>query len=102
MNKTQEYLIMEALECLLKTSINPVEKTELDKARNIYIKGTAKMLDDYLKLKRTEWLSRLTRIETYIKNGEFIKALQSIERIKKYERKFIGKGSSALSRLRKP
>lgn len=51
MNKTQEYLIMEALECLLKTSINPVEKTELDKARNIYIKGTAKMLDDYLKLR---------------------------------------------------
>lgn len=51
MNKTQEYLIMEALECLLKTSINPVEKTELDKARNTYIKGTAKMLDDYLKLR---------------------------------------------------
>lgn len=51
MNKTQEYLIMEALECLLKTSINPVEKTELDKARNTYIKGTAQMLDDYLKLR---------------------------------------------------
>jgi len=38
------------------------------------------------KTKQSEWLSRLTRIETYIKNGEFIKALQSIERIKKYER----------------
>lgn len=52
-----------------------------------------------MKTKRSEWLSRLTRIETYIKNGEFIKALQSIERIKKYERKFIGKGTSAMSRL---
>ena len=54
-----------------------------------------------MRTKRTEWLSRLTRIETYIKNGEFIKALQSIERIKEYERKFVGKSTSALSRLRK-
>ena len=55
-----------------------------------------------MRTKRSEWLSRLTRIETYIKNGEFIKELQSIERIKEYERKFISKSTSALSRLRKP
>lgn len=54
-----------------------------------------------MRTKRSEWLSRLTRIEAYIKNGEFIKALQSIERIKEYERKFTGKGPSTLSRLRK-
>lgn len=51
MNKTQEYLIIEALECLLKTSMNPTEKTELDKARNTYIRSTAKLLEDYLKLR---------------------------------------------------
>lgn len=51
MNKTQEYAIMEALECLLKTSMNPTEITELDKARNKYIKSTAKLLEDYLKLR---------------------------------------------------
>lgn len=51
MNKTQEYVIMEALECLLKTSMNLTEKTELDVARNKYIKSTAKLLEDYLKLR---------------------------------------------------
>lgn len=54
--------------------------------------------------KKSEWLSRLTKMEKLLKDGRFVELLDLIERIKEYERTHRvcrSKISSALSRLRK-